>query len=114
MAAGLSKQALGSVIYRRLKKAERELKGKGVQCNYRDREVRGKNFVVFFAISRASNGECAGWQVLRFNPKRQPSAARKGEGDVDYTDFHTRDIPEHSLGGWDAGVARVQAWGETQ
>jgi hypothetical protein len=95
-------------MYRRLKTVERRLKAQGIPCRYTDLEVRGERFVVYFAsLGPASNGEWYAWRVLRFNPERQPSAVVKGPGDIDFTDFHTRDIPELSKGGWDVGVQRV-------
>ena len=94
--------------YGRLKTVERNLKAKGINCAYRDLEVRGKGFTVYFAgCGPASNGERCAWLVLRFNPNRQPEGAVKVKGDIDFTDFHTRDISEHSRGGFEAGVARV-------
>ena len=108
MGAGLSWKTKRSRMYGRLKTVERKLKAKGISCQYTNLEVRGEQFVVYFAsCGTASNGESCAWLVLRFNPNQQPCAAKKQPGDIDFTNFHTRDIPEHSKGGWDAGVQRV-------
>ncbi len=94
--------------YRVLKTIERQLTAKGIVCHYEDLEVRGANFVVYFAgVGPASNGERFAWQVLRFNPHSIPDANRKARGDIDFTDFHTRDIPEADKGNFDAGVRAV-------
>lgn len=108
MGAGISTEAMNKIIYRRLKKISRDLAGKGIPNTYKSLELRGKNFLVYMAtIGPASNGERFGYLVLRYNPNKTPSGYVKTEGDVDYTDFHTRTIPEADLGNFDAGVRKV-------
>ena len=104
---GISPQAKRNKIYSRLKSVRSKLQSAGLQCEYKNLELRGKNFVVYFASSSASNGEWAAWMVLRFNPNSQPDSGRKQSGDVDYTDFHTRDIADKETGGFDAGIKRA-------
>ena len=107
MGAGIAWKTKRRRIYARLKTVERKLRAKGIPCQYTHLEVRGKLFVVYFAgAGPASNGESCAWLVLRFNPNQQPCAVKKQAGDIDFTNFHTRDIAEHSKGGWDAGVQR--------
>ena len=109
MAAGISEEAKHAWKYRQLKKIERQFKAIGIPCKYRNEEIRGSCFNVYFAgIGPASNGESFAWLVLRFNRETQPEAVVKRKGDVDYTDFHTRTIAEHDKGGWAAGVQRVK------
>jgi hypothetical protein len=109
MGAGISQAAKHARKYRALKKIERELHAAGIPCQYRNEEVRGVCFNVYFAAcGPASNGESFAWLVLRFNGATQPEGVVKRKGDVDYTDFHTRDIAEHSKGGFRAGVQRVK------
>ena len=109
MGAGISQAAKHARIYRALKKVEREFHAAGIPCQYHNEEVRGVCFNVYFAcIGPASNGDSFGWMVLRFNDTTPPEAALKRQGDVDYTNFHTRDIAEHDKGCFDAGVARIK------
>jgi hypothetical protein len=108
MGAGPNWAAVKAKKYRGLKKVQSELLSKGVDAKYKNLEVVGKGFVVYYAgIGPASNGEYFVYKVLRFNPDSQPSPNGKKPGDVDYTDFHTRDIPEQSLGGFVAGLKKV-------
>lgn len=108
MGAGISPAVLRGRKYRSLKRIARELTAKGIDCEYQNLEVRGTKFVVYYAgIGPASNGEQCCWLVLRFNPDHRPDANAKRPGDVDYSDFHKRDIPEFSRGGWDAGIKKL-------
>lgn len=108
MGAGISDGARRSKIRHILQRVERELKRRGVPCQYARYEVRGDNFVTYMAqIGPASNGEQFGYLVLRFNERSMPVSSKKQAGDVDYTDFHTRDIAEFDRGGYDAGVQAV-------
>ena len=109
MGAGISQAARHARKYRALKKIESQFHAAGIPCQYRNEEVRGVCFNVYFAgIGPASNGESFAYMVLRFNPTTQPEGAVKRTGDVDYTDFHTRDIAEHGKGGFQAGIAKVK------
>lgn len=109
MGAGISKSAKRARIYRGLKKAARRLAENGIDSVYINQEIRGVNFVVYYAgIGPASNGDSLLYLVLRFNPETQPDACRKSKGDVDFTDWWQRDIPEYSLGGFQAGINKVK------
>lgn len=108
MGAGISTRDMNKIIYRNLKKISRDLEAKGIPNAYKNLELRGKNFVVYMAtVGPASNGERFGWIVLRYNATKRPESAYRSEGDVDYTNFHTRTIPEARLGDFDAGVRKV-------
>ena len=108
MGAGISPKKKHQQKYRRLNTVERDLLAAGISCSYKNLEVKGEHFVTYFSgIGPASNGESMSWLVLRFNPDNQPSSEWKKQGDIDYTDFHARDIPEHEKGGWEAGVQRL-------
>ena len=110
MGAGISAERYRRMKYNRLKTQQRKLLRRGIVTDYADLELRGPNFVVYFAgVGPASNGERAAWLVLRFNPERQPRTDMHRDGDVDYTNFHTRTIPEFDKGGFEAGVQRVLA-----
>ena len=108
MGGGIDPKKLRSRLYGRLKRLQWRLHTEGLDLHYCDLELRGPFCVIYYAgAGPASNGEIARWLVLRFNPKVMPSSAKKQPGDVDYTDFHTRDIPEMSKGGFDAGVTKT-------
>jgi hypothetical protein len=110
MGAGIDPKRLHRMKYNRLKTIQIQLHNDhGILSEYKNLEVHGKHFVVYFAgAGPASNGESAHWIVLRFNPDNQPVAGLKHPGDIDYTDFHTRDITEMDKGGFDAGIERVK------
>lgn len=108
MGAGVSRKTLYDYKYRKLKRVESELLSKGVECRYKNLEVCGNKFVCYFAgIGPASNGERVLYMVLRYNPESTPSSVKKRIGDVDFTNFHTRDIPSLEEGGYNAGVERL-------
>jgi hypothetical protein len=111
MGAGIAPNLMRQRKYRALKRVERDLNRQGIPCGYENLEVRGNNFVVYFAgCGPASNGESFSWLVLRFNPKTKPLSTQKRPGDVNYTDFHTRDIPEFDRGGYEAGVKAINGF----
>ena len=63
MGAGLSKEREYQIVYRELKKIQRELDAAGVKSTYRKRsltqyDLKGKGFFITFRRSNASNGEC--------------------------------------------------------
>lgn len=110
MGGGISKDAWRARLMRGVKTFQRKLSAVGIPSTYANLEARGDNFVAYHAgAGPASNGERAAWLVLRVNPNHRPDANRKSSGDIDYTDFHKRDIPEHSKGGIDAGVQAILA-----
>lgn len=109
MGAGISRKSLRDRIYRRLKNRQWKLKQRGIETTYKDLILTGKNFTVFYAVSHASNGEVAGWETLRFSPSGNPDPYKKKEGDIDFSDFHIRDIAESSKGNIEAGIQRILA-----
>jgi hypothetical protein len=105
MGAGISKKRMSGMIYGRLKRLQRKLAARGLPTTYKNEELRGHRFVIYYAgIGPASNGESMRYLCLRFNPENQPEAVVGRKGDIVYTDFHTRTIPEHDKGGFEAGV----------
>ena len=65
MGAGISSKALYKKVYNRLDKIRRDVNASGGNLTYKNRELNG--FVgalpvnIYYSISYASNGECAGF-----------------------------------------------------
>jgi hypothetical protein len=72
MGAGISKNALRSRLYRGLKKVQRQLTQAGVPCDYRGCAVRGANFVAYYDVLRASNGECCAMMAVSIDGVKYP------------------------------------------
>jgi hypothetical protein len=58
MAAGISTKQANGIIYRQLKRMQRELSGAGVKdVEYKLHTLRSPNFLITYSHSHASNGE---------------------------------------------------------
>jgi hypothetical protein len=65
MGAGLNQQRKYRLTYNELKKIQRELFRANIDSTYKDREIKGEGFRVFFTfVGPASNGEVMGAPVL--------------------------------------------------
>ena len=68
MGAGISSKALYKKMYNRLDKIRRDVNASGGNLTYKNRELNG--FVgalpvnIYYSISYASNGECAGFLYI--------------------------------------------------
>lgn len=89
-------------IYKALIRRREKLADIGIETTYKNLELQGRGFVIYFATVDPDSAFAGYYEVLRFNATSQPDAARKRKDDADYTDFN-------SLDSFEDGIERVKA-----